>query len=86
MKTFNTLIRSKLDYKSNVHKSAKSYLLDKVSPKHNSGLRLALGATCSSPTSSILCKSSESPLFIRRKKLNISDAAKLASTPDNVAF
>ena len=85
IRTYNALVRPKLDYGSIVYNSAKLQTLKKLSPIHNAGLKLALGAFCSSPVSSILAETNENPLDIKRIQLSLVTITKLASTPENPA-
>ena len=47
---------------------------------------MSLGAFCTSPVDSILSEAGQPPLHIRREKLSLVTAAKLASTPENPAY
>lgn len=84
--THNACIRSKFDYCCSIYSSAKTNVLKKLSPIHNSGLRIALGAFCSSPVDSILSEAGQPPLSIRRKTLRLITASKIASTPTNPTY
>ena len=63
----------------------KSYLqtLDTI---HDQGLRLALGAFRTSPISSLYAEANEPSLFLRREKLSLQYALRLAANPSNPAF
>ena len=63
----------------------KSYLqmLDTV---HNQGLRLALGAFRTSPVSSLNVEADEPSLWLRREKLSLQYAIRLAANPSNPAL
>ena len=63
----------------------KSYLqtLDSV---HQQGLRLALGAFRTSPVTSLYVEADEPSLYLRREKLSLQYAIKLAASPSNPAF
>ena len=86
---YRSLIRSKLDYGSIVYglygSARKSYLqlLDTV---HNQGLRFALGAFRTSPISSLNVEADEPSLWLRREKLFLQYAIRLAANPSNSAF
>ncbi|EZA53765.1 hypothetical protein X777_06661, partial [Ooceraea biroi] len=86
LNSYKALVRSKLDYGSIVYASAKKYIIDIINPIHTAGLRLAIGAFRTSPTNSILAESSESPLNIRREKLLLFFACKIASQPTNPVY
>ena len=83
---YRSLIRSKLDYGAIVYGSApKSYLamLDTV---HHQGLRLALGAFRTSPVESLYVEADEPSLYLRREKLALQYAIRLAANPSNPAY
>ena len=63
----------------------KSYLqtLDSV---HHQGLRLALGDFRTSPITSLDVEADEPSLYLRREKLSLQHAIKLAANPSNPAF
>ena len=69
LKLYRSLVRSKLDYGCIVYGSASKTALAKLFPVHNEGLRLSLGAFCSSPVESLYVEAHEPPLEIRREKL-----------------
>ena len=58
----------------------------KLDPVHNQGLRLSLGAFCSSPVESLYIEAHEPPLEIRRDKLAIQYILKLKTYPENPAY
>ena len=78
---YRSLIRSKLDYIS----ARKSYLqmLDFI---HRQGHRLALGAFRTSPVSSLYVEADAPSLWLRREKLSLQYAIRLAANPSNPAF
>ena len=85
LQLYRSLIRSKLDYGSIIYGSArKSYLmmLDNV---HHQGLRLAVGAFRTSPVESLL-EAEEPLLYLRREKLALQYAIRLAANPSNPTF
>ena len=63
----------------------KSYLqiLDTI---HHQGLRLALGAFRASPVTSLYAEADELSLHLRREKLSLQYATRLAANPSNPAF
>ena len=80
LQRYRSLIRSKLDYGSIVYGPArKSYL--QTDTVHNQGLRLALGAFRTSPVSSLKVEADEPSLWLRREKLSLQYAIKLAANP-----
>ena len=87
LQLYRSIIRSKLDYGSIVYGSAtarKSYLsmLDTV---HHQGLRLALGAFRTSHVESLYVEAEEPSLYLRREKLTLQYAIRLAANPSNPA-
>lgn len=82
--TYNALVLSKIDYGCIIYGPSKSAEI--LNPIHNLGMRLALGAFRSSPTLSLLAENHHLPLELRRKKLLINYAYKVASMPDNPAY
>ena len=52
----------------------------------NQGLRLALGAFRTSPVSSLNVEADEPSLWLRREKLSLQYAIRLAANPSNPAF
>ena len=58
-------------------------MLDTV---HNQGLRLTLGAFRTSPVSSLNVEADEPLLWLRREKLSLQYAIRLAANPLNPAF
>ncbi|GFQ84185.1 solute carrier family 35 member B1 [Trichonephila clavata] len=67
LRLYRALIRSKLDYGSVVYSSACKSLLKILDPVHHQGLRLCLGAFCTSPVESLYAEAYEPPLDLRRK-------------------
>ena len=66
-----SLVRSKLDYSCIVYSTASNTNLRQLDSVHNSGLRLALRAFCTSPISSLYTVANEAPLEERRLKLSM---------------
>ena len=56
-----------------------------LDPRHNQGLRLALGAFRTSPVSSLYLEADEPSLYSRREKLSLKYAIRLAANPSNPA-
>ena len=83
---YRSLIRSKLDYGSIVYGSARKSYLQMLDTVHNQGLRLALGAFRTSPVSSLNVEADEPSLWLRREKLSLQYAIRLAANPSNPAF
>ena len=68
---YRAIVRSKLDYGCIVYGTASNADLRQPDSIHNSGLRLALGAFCTSPVSSLYTETNEAPLEERRLKLSM---------------
>ena len=63
---YRAIVRSKFDYGCIVYGTASNTNLRQVDSIHNSGLRLALRAFCTSPVSSLHTEDNEAPLEERR--------------------
>ena len=86
LQLYRSLIRSKLDYGSIVYGSArKSYLME-LDTVHHQGLRLALGAFRTSPVESLYVEAEEPSLYLRREKLALQYAIRLAANPTNPTY
>ena len=83
---YRSLIRSKLDYGSIVYGSARKSYLQMLDTVHNQGLHLALGAFRTSPVSSLNVEADEPSLWLRKEKLSLHYAIRLAANPSNLAF
>ena len=83
---YRSLIRSKLDYGSIAYGSARKSYLQMLDTVHNQGLHLALGAFRTSPVSSLNVEADEPSLWLRREKLSLQYAIRLAANPSNPAF
>ena len=68
---YRAIVRSKLDYGCIVYGTASNTDLRQLDSIHNAGVRLALGAFCTSPVSSMYTEAIEAPLEERRLKLSI---------------
>ena len=83
---YRSLVRSKLDYGSIVYGSARKSYLQILDSVHHQGLRLALGAFRTSPVTSLYVEADEPSLTLRREKLSLQYATRLAANPSNPAF
>ena len=86
LQLYRSLIRLKLDYGSIVYGSARKSFLRMLDTVHHQGLRLALGAFRTSPVESLYVEAKEPSLYIRREKLALQYAMRLASNPSNPTF
>ena len=82
---YRSLVRSKFDYGSIIYGSARKSYLKCLGIIHHQGLRLALGAFCTSPVESLYAESNEPSLYTRREKLSLQYTTKLAANPKNPA-
>ena len=82
---YRTVVRSKLDYGCIVYGTASNTNLRQLDSIHNAGLRLALGAFCTSPVSSMYTEANEAPLEERRLKLSMNYYLKTRACTDNPA-
>ena len=79
------IVRSKFDYGCIVYGAASNTNLRQLDSIHNSGLRLALGAFCTSPVSSLYTEANGAPLEERRLKLSMHYYVKTRACIDNPA-
>ena len=86
LQLYRSLIRSKLDYGSIVYGSARKSYLMMLDTVHHQGLRLALGAFRTSPVESLHVEAEEPSLYLRREKLALQYAIRLAANPSNPTF
>ena len=66
---YRALIRSKLDYGCIVYGSARLSYIKRLDIVQNQGLRLCVGAFCTSPNQSLYVEANEPPLDMRRTHL-----------------
>ena len=82
---YRAIVRSKFDYGCIVYGTASNTNLRQLDSIHNSGLRLALGAFCTSPIASLYTEANEAPLEERRLKLSMHYYVKTRACIDNLA-
>ena len=68
---YRAIVRSKQEYSCFVYGTVSNTNLRQLDNIHNTGLRLALGAFCTSPVSSFYTKANEAPLMEQRSKLSL---------------
>ena len=83
---YRPLIRSKLDYEAIVYGSARKSYLAMLGTVHHQGVRLALGAFRTSPVESLYVEAGEPSLYLRREKLALKYAIRLAADPSSHAY
>ena len=74
-----------MDYGPIVYGSARKCYFKSLDTIHQ-GLRLALGAFCTSPVESLYAESNEPSLYIRREKMSLQYVINLAANPRNSAY
>ena len=82
---YRAIVLSKLDYGCIVYGTASNANLRQLDSIHNSGLRLALGAFCTSPVCSLYTETNEALLEERRFKLSMHYYLKTLACIDNPA-
>ena len=82
---YRDIVRSKFDYGCIVYGTASNTNLQQLDSIHNSGLRLALGAFCTSPVSSLYTEANEAPLEERWLKLSMHYYVKTRACIENPA-
>ena len=82
---YRAIVLSKLDYGCIVYGTASNTDLHQLDNIHNAGVRLALGAFCTSPVSSMYMEANEAPLEERRLKLSMHYYLKPRACTDNPA-
>ena len=86
LQLYRSLIRSKLDYGSIVYGSARKSYLIQLDTVHRQRLRLVLGAFRTSPVESLYVAAEEPSLYLRREKLALQYAIRLAANASNPTF
>ena len=82
---YRAIVRSKFDYGYIVYGTASNTNLLQMDSIHNSGLRLALGAFCTSPVSSLYTEANEALLEERRLKLPMHYYVRTRACIENLA-
>ena len=82
---YRPIVRSKLDYDCIVYGTTSNINLRQLNSIHNSGLRLTLGAFCTSPISSLYTEANEIPLEGCWLKLSMYYYLKTRACVDNPA-
>ena len=82
---YRAIVRSKFDYGCIVYGTASNTNLRQLDSIRNSGLRLAWGASCTSPVSSLYTEANEALLEERRLKLSMHYYIKTRACIDNPA-
>ena len=82
---YRAIVRSKFDYGCFAYGTASTTNLRQLDSIQNFGLRLALGAFCTSPVSSLYTEANEAPLEERRLKLSMHYYVKTRACIDNPA-
>jgi Reverse transcriptase (RNA-dependent DNA polymerase). len=80
---YKSYIMPIFDYGYIVYSFAKDYILKKLNPVYNAGIRIATGALRSSPVTSLYVESGIPPLSFRRSKMMLNYVSKVGSCPSN---
>ena len=83
---YRALIRSKLDYASQIYDSARESSKKMLDTVHHQGIRICTGAFRTSPTISILAEAYEPPLALRRLLLSLRYAARIKQFPSHPTY
>ena len=86
LQLYRALVCSKLDYECFIYGAACKSYLSLLDPIQNQGLRLSLGAFRTSPAQSVCDEVNELPLHLRREKLALQFATKIAANPNNPVY
>ena len=86
LRLYRALIRSKLYYGCFIYGAACESYISLLDPIQNQGLRLSLGASRTSPAQSLCVEANELPLHLRREKLALQFATKIAANPNNPVY
>ena len=86
LKLYNTLIKSKISYGSQVFTSAKQTPLKMLDTLHNQALQICTGAYRTSPIESLNIIANDKPLFLHFQYLAITQYFKIKSLPSNSNF
>ena len=76
----------KLDYGCFIYEAACKSSISLLYPIQNQGLRLSLEAFRTSPAQSLFVEANELPLHLRREKLALQFATKIAANPNNPVY
>ena len=86
LRLYRALVRSRLDYGCFIYGAACKSYISLLDPIQNQGLRLSLGAFRTSPAPSLCVKAIELTLHLRREKLALQFATKIAANPNNPVY
>ena len=86
LRLYRALVRSKLDYGCFIYGAACKSYISLLDPIQNQSFRLSLGAFRTSPAQSLCVEAIELPLHLRREKLALQFATKIAANPNNPVY
>jgi len=86
LRLYRAVLRSQLDYGSIVWESTRKSYIKSLDPIHHQGLRIATGASRTSPVESLYLESNEESLYRRRERLSLQYWLQLSSSPANPTF
>ena len=83
---YRTVIRSKIDYGSQIYSTASKTTLKKLDTIHNACLRICCGAFRTTPSMSICCITDEPPLIFRRMLLSSNPILQTLKTHNHPSY
>ena len=86
LRLYRALVRSMLDYGCFIYGAACESYITLLDPIQNHGFRLSLGAFRTYPAQSLCVEANELPLRLRREKLALQFATKIAANPNNPVY
>ena len=86
LRLYRALVRSKLDNGCFIYGAACKSYISLLDPIQNQGLRLSLGAFRTCPAHILCVEANELPLNLRREKLALQFATKIAANPNNPVY
>ena len=84
MKLYYSLIRSRLDYGSQLYQTASKTAIGVLDPIQNQCLRIAAGCWKTSPTTALEVECHCAPLFLHREEVSIKYILRLLELPENL--
>ena len=86
LRVYSCIIRTKLDYGTQIYASAKPDVLQKLDPVYNTALRLRTDAFKSSPVVSLYADVGKPPLSIRKETLALQHYVRMQRLPHSRAY
>lgn len=86
LRVYHALVRSVLDYGCQVYDTAPKTSKKVLDTIHHTGIRIATGAFRTTRVSALLVEANEPPLALRRERLLLNYAVRVAQSPQHPAF